>query len=196
MKTIITLVAGLAASTTFAQDIALRPDDAVRLDQFDAHFGLATRQALAEGTPADVATLTAALQGRARGINPAGDWLCRTIKMGGGVPLVVYRNFQCRITENGDGSFTLEKLTGSQRMRGTFAATEEGRLVYAGVGYVGDAPAVDYADFPDETASGWVDPGQTVPQVGVFEITETDAARLMLPDPILESDFDLLVLSR
>jgi hypothetical protein len=63
------------------------------------------------------------------------------------------------------------------------------------VGYVDAGPATDYAGLPatDQTP---VEPGQTVAQVGLFEMTSGARARLLLPSPLLESGFDILSLTR
>ena len=54
---------------------------------------------------------------------------------------------------------------------------------------------MDYAGLPPDDQSP-VEPGQTHAQVGHFEQVSPDHARLMLPDPILESRFDILWLTR
>ena len=40
------------------------------------------------------------------------------------------------------------------------------------------------------------EPGQTHAQVGIFEQAGPNQARLLLPAPLLESDFDILWLTR
>ena len=182
----------LAAGAAPAQDV--RPADMERLAYTDEHFGRAMRQAMAGGTAADVESLRQALSGSATGgIDPAGDWTCRTIKIGGMAPLIVYGPFRCRIGTVEPGIWQIDKVTGSQRLSGRIEATQAG-LVYTGVGFVGDAPATDYAGLPDTPDP--VEPNQTYAQVGLLEMTSPDQGRLLLPAPILESRFDVLELTR
>ena len=186
------LILATLALPAAAQDV--RPADMERLAYLTEHFGTAMRQAMRGGTPEDVEALRQALSGAERGdVDPAGDWDCRTIKMGGIAPLAVYTPFRCRIAADGPGAWRIEKLTGSQRLSGRIEATQGG-TVYTGVGYVGDAPATDYAGLPDTQDP--VEPGQTHAQVGLVEMVSPDRGRILLPAPILESRFDVLELTR
>ena len=186
------LAMALAPLAAAAQD--LRPADVPRWTARDDILGEAVIGALAAGPDADLEVMIGALRGPAVIADPGGDWACRTIKIGGMAPLTAYGNFRCRITEIAPGVWQLEKLTGSQRMIGTFTQGPDG-LVYTGVGFVDGGPSQGYAAFPPDSQEP-VYPGQTVPQVGYFEQMGPDRARLMLPDPILESDFDILYLTR
>lgn len=167
--------------------------DQQRLADYHAAAGQALLEALAGGDPADVAVLAAVLQGDP--LSPdkawaamAGDWSCRTIKIGGLLPLTVYQPFRCRI--GADGS--LEKLTGSQRTRGRVLRRDD-RLIYLGTGFIaGDNPP-PYADLPPFSQGS--DP-QRVPEIGVVEIVDGNKGRVMFPDPHLESRFNILALSR
>ncbi|MCK0167545.1 DUF4893 domain-containing protein [Jannaschia sp. S6380] len=197
MRHVLALLAALLIGPAVQAD-ELRAPDVTRLTELDVAFGQALRQALAMGDSGDVAVLTGALTGPAMSIatiEPAGDWSCRTMKMGELLPLVVYRPFRCRIAPAGAGRWRIDKLTGSQRLAGHLQAATDGRVVYRGVGHVGDGPAVAYADLPpiDQTP---VEPNQTHAQVGLFEQMSRDRARLLLPAPILESGFDILYLTR
>lgn len=185
------LALALLAAPAAAQ--ALRPSDQARLDDFDATVAFALLGAFAEGPPGDVAVLASALRGQPTVADPAGDWSCRTLKLGGLLPLTAYPAFRCRVTEVSPGTWHLEKLTGSQRLDGTIRA-EEGRNLYTGVGFVDGGPAGTYADMPE--ADEAVEPGQTFPQVGLFEIAAPDQARLFLPRPFFESALDILWLYR
>ncbi|CAM4303135.1 DUF4893 domain-containing protein [Palleronia rufa] len=185
------LAVWIAAPAVAAPDI--RAADLDRLQRFDEAAGAAILGALAGGATGDVAILTDALSGTAQPPAPDGDWACRTIKMGGITDLVVYTPFRCRIVQLSATEWRFEKLTGSQLTRGTIAF-HEGRAIYRGVGYVKGGPAYDYADLP--AGSDPIEPGQTVPEVAVFEQTGPDRARLLFPYPVLESRFDILVLTR
>ena len=191
MPRLLLLAALLLAAPLCAQEV--RPADAPRLEAFNAALGRALAQALAGGAPEDVALLTAALAGEPGAPDPAGDWSCRTLKLGGLLPLVAYAPFRCRIEETAPGAWTLEKLSGSQRLRGTIRL-EDGRALYTGVGFVEGGPAAAYEDLPEDQAP--VERGQTHAQVGLFEQAGPDQARLLLPRPLLESDFDILWLTR
>lgn len=172
----------------------MRADDLRRLNDIDRSYGEALRQAMAGADPGDLDQLLAALRGQPMAAGEAraaitGDWSCQMMKVGGGLPLVVYSPFACRA--DGEGSF--EKLTGSQRTSGGLHDWD-GRLIYLGTGYVSDSGPLPYADLPEE-----VDPGadpQLMPEVGLVEMTGADAGRIIFPDPYLESRMNVLVLRR
>ncbi len=192
MKGIVVALACLWALPAVAEPM-IRPPDEARLDGFEAALGASLRNALAEGAAEDVRTLVSALTGMPGEFPPEGAWSCRTIKLGGAPALTVYGNFRCRI-EAADGGWRIVKETGSQRLDGRILR-EDDQWIYLGVGFVDGGPATDYAGLPatDQTP---VEPGQTVAQVGIFEMTGPGRARLLLPAPILESGFDILSLTR
>ena len=117
------------------------------------------------------------------------------MKLGGLTDITAYRNFKCTISQTGEGVWSFEKTTGSQRAKGTIRLSDAGAL-YTGVGFVGDAPSMAYDELPpdDNTPTGGAD--QTVAVVGWFEQMDANRARLMQPDPVLESEFDILYLTR
>ncbi|KNG95212.1 DUF4893 domain-containing protein [Pseudaestuariivita atlantica] len=180
------------ATPALAQD--LRPADIPRYERNDLLLGNALRGALNNGAPSDVALLVEAMRGGPGPVSPVGDWKCRTMKLGDILPLVVYGNFRCRITEVERGHWRLEKLTGSQRTSGDLWETE-GAVEYYGVGYVLNGPSASYDTLPPESQEP-VNPGQTVAVIGFFEQMGENRARLLQPDPILESDYDILYLTR
>lgn len=178
-----------------AQEI--RPDDQARLDQVDAALGRALRQVLATGSDEEVVAATNALRGPALPADPAlaagmtGDWQCSMVKIGGNMALVAYPPFRCRI-EARNGALHFDKLTGSQRTSGTFHA-KDGRWIYLGSTFVqGEAPR-RYDDFPAEIDT---QAGETLPDVGVLEVTGEGQARLILPLPYRESILNVLLLTR
>ena len=182
----------LLLATSWAETM-LRPADSARLDNLDAASGNAVMQALAASEAKDVTALTRALSGEpqvAFSADLQGDWSCRTIKLGGISPLVVYSPFKCRFTAT-DRGFAFEKLTGSQLTRGEITL-RDGRAVYAGVGYVNGETAPDYADLPEDFSSG----GKVQSDVAVFQRISSTRARLLFPFPAVESDFDILELTR
>jgi hypothetical protein len=186
------LLALQLATPVAAQDI--RPADRDRLAAYDESLGRALAGTLAAGSPQEVDLLTAALAGVPGPLDPEGEWSCRTLKLGGLLPIAAYPSFRCRITALGPGEWRLEKLTGSQRLIGTIQEYPSEAL-YLGVGFVGDRPAVPYEDLPPDDQTP-VEPGQTHAQVGLFQQAGPGQARLLLPQPLLESEFDLLWLTR
>ncbi|QFT59026.1 hypothetical protein FIU94_09320 [Sulfitobacter sp. THAF37] len=194
IRPLLTTLALLIWAAPAAAQVDLRPTDAARLDRFDASAGRAILQALAGGAPGDVAALATALSGTpqvAFDETLSGDWSCRTMKLGGISALVVYTDFKCRFSLRADGSFAFEKLTGSQLTRGTITF-REGRAVYVGVGYVSEEDPAAYADLPADFTSD----GRVQTDVAVFERVSPTRARLMFPAPAVESDFDILELTR
>ncbi len=174
-----------------AQD--MRPQEAARLADFDAIAGVALIGALAEGSRGDVDLLQEAMAGvplPALQTTLAGDWSCRTFKLGGLLPLVAYAAFECRITPDG-ARFVFEKLSGSQRTSGTIQIID-GQMIYLGVGTVNDAPQRAYADLHP----AFIGNGDVQPQVGIVEQSGPNSARILFPAPIVESDFDVLWLTR
>lgn len=186
------LTAVLLGQAAVAQ-VDLRAYDAARLDRFTQTAGAALLQALASGAADDVAALTTALGGApqvALAQDLAGDWQCRTMKLGGMTNLVVYTQFKCRFTLQSDG-VAFEKLTGSQRTKGVITY-RDGRAVYVGMGFVADATPPDYGDLP----ATFVSDGRIQTNVALFERVSPTRARLMFPAPAVESDFDILELTR
>lgn len=185
------LVATLFAGAAGAQDI--RPQERARLDRFERLAGTALMEGMAGGSAADVAQLVTALSGTpqvAFDASLAGDWRCRTIKLGGLTRLVVYTNFKCRMTLDNTG-VAFEKLTGSQRTSGRIEM-REGRAIYLGVGYSSTEAPQDYGQLaPDFEGTATV-----YPDVAVFERISATRARLIFPAPVNESDLDILELTR
>jgi hypothetical protein len=180
----IMVAAPALAEGSFPNDLS--PFDQRRLERFDAARAEAIAAARAGGKPADVAVLNGVLRGGAVTLAPAqmaGEWRCRTLKLGGNLPLTVYADFKCRITDDGAG-LRLEKLTGSQRTAGTFYDTAGKRLGYAGAEAWGEEKPLRYGlDLQRD-------------QVGYLVPVAPDRLRLELPLPMRESRFDILELRR
>lgn len=186
------IAAALLASPAMAQD-SMRAQERVRLDAYHDHAGRALLEAMSGGTLGNIDLLQEALDGvplAPLATTLAGDWDCRTIKLGGITPLVVYAPFKCRFTPDG-ANFTFEKLTGSQRTIGQ-VTLQNRTMVYLGVGFVEDAEPVAYADLPTEDTGD----GTIQPQVAVIEQVSPTSARMMFPAPVNESLFDVLYLTR
>ena len=193
MKGRLLALALICAALPATAQQTLRPQEQSRLERFDQTAGRAMLQAFQTGSPAEVDALTRALSGTAQvafdeGLG--GEWSCRTMKLGGLTGLVVYSPFKCRLTFQGDG-YLFEKLSGSERTRGVISL-RDGRAIYAGVGYVAGKTPPDYADL----AADFAGDGEIQPDIAVFERVSNQRARLMFPAPVVESDFDILELTR
>lgn len=108
-----------------------------------------------------------------------GAYDCRTIKMGGISPLVVYDYFDCQIS---NGGTTIEKTSGSQRFTGTLTPTFQG-LFYQGTQHYNNDPVPAYTD------------GSDMNQVGcLYQVRDEAVYRLELPFPKFESTHDVIEL--
>lgn len=150
-----------------------------------ARLDEARAQGLAEsgGTASDV------LNAPVTGGSVAGDWRCRTIKLGGMTPSRVYGWFRCRIVDRG-GVLAFEKVSGTQRMAGLLYPEGEG-YVYLGASWVKGEPPHRYSG--NEASLG----AHATPddQVGVLHATAA-GARIEMPFPVQESTFDVIELRR
>jgi hypothetical protein len=121
----------------------------------------------------------------------AGHWRCRTIKLGGMTPSVVYSWFSCRISDRG-GHLFFEKTSGSQRTAGWLYPNGDGTFVYLGAtsmnserphAYSGNGASAGAQATPDD-------------QIGVLSSIGEGHARIELPYPVQESTFDVIELKR
>lgn len=179
------LVVGPAlAEGSFPDDLSAF--DQGRLERFDNARREAIAAARARGKPADIAVLNQVLKGNAVSLpaaRMAGEWQCRTLKLGGTPPLTVYADFKCRITDDAEG-LRLDKLTGSQRTSGIFYDIPGRRLGYAGAeAWANERPLRYGQDMQRD-------------QVGYLVPLSPDRMRLELPLPMRESRFDILELRR
>ena len=182
-------VVGCAASASADGEIdrIITAADKARLADFDRVRAEAIAEARKGGTPHDVATLDAVLAGStlafAEGFDFTGDWRCRTVKLGGNLPLTVYGWFKCRINDDGSG-WKLEKLTGSQRTGGAFYTDSDTRLTYLGALHYGNETPKRYGSDPDRN------------QVAYVVRAGEGRVRLEFPLPKYESKLDILELRR
>lgn len=185
----VALILSLLATPLAAQ--SLRPEDQVRLQDFDASFGRGVQAALASGAEEDVARLVNVLRGQARPpreTDLTGAWNCRVMKLGGDVALVIYSPFPCEVA---DGRF--RKTGGSQLTEGTLTVDAR-RMLYLGVGFAqGETPPA-YDALPPITDPR--DVPQLLPQVALVEQTGPDMARMLFPAPFVESEFDIIEMTR
>jgi hypothetical protein len=120
-----------------------------------------------------------------------GIWRCRTIKLGGMTPDVIYSWFKCRIGGR-DGRLTFEKLTGSQRSYGTLYPDTSGGYVYLGASSVANEPRHFYSGSGASVGA----PGTPDDQIGLLLATGAKSARIEFPYPVQESTFDVIELKR
>lgn len=165
----------------------LKEEDGKRLDAYEAARASALHEARAGGDKADLEVLEEVLKGEPlsvrSGFDPRGDWRCRTIKVGGLLPLVVYGWFKCRITDDGSG-WRLEKVTGSQRVTGRFFDDGETSMIFVGAGHYDYEKPRAYGDDPEQDDVAYV-----------FRPAK-NRLRLELPLPKHESKLDILDLRR
>lgn len=188
------IAAGLALIATSAQagwqDDAT-PFDANRLAKLDQARAQGLSEAQAGG---DMDTIRAVLDPAAQALSEealAGHWRCRTIKLGGLTPDIVYGWFACRISRK-DGNLHFEKLTGSQRLSGRLYPDDTGGYVFLGAWNVKGEPFHHYSG--NHASAGAVATPDDA--VGVFSATGPDHARIELPYPVQESTFDVIELKR
>jgi hypothetical protein len=120
-----------------------------------------------------------------------GDWRCRSIKLGGMTPDIVYSWFRCRIGQRGDRLY-FSKLNGTQRLNGILYPHETGGFVLLGAlsakdepphRYSGNGPSAGAGSTPDDA-------------IGLLESTGRSSARIEFPYPVQESTFDIIELKR
>lgn len=181
---VLTASAGVAHADGAVQKL-MTPADKARLEKYDDTRKEAL-QGAETGAPADVATLDQMLAKPLLSVpdfDMAGNWQCRTIKVGGEVPLVIYGWFKCRVDDDGSG-WQLEKLTGSQRTKGRFYDDGEKRSIYLGSGFIaGDRPKA-YASGPETDQIGYA-----------FRSGPTEW-RIEFPAPKYESKLDIIEFRR
>jgi hypothetical protein len=119
-------------------------------------------------------------------VAPAGDYLCRTIKLGGqneALPdWAVYPQYRCRIRESG-GRLTFARLGGSQRPVGSLYPGGMRRMIFLGSMAVGDErQALPYSGDADRDMAG------------ILERIGDNRWRLVFPRPTFESIIDVVEL--
>lgn len=121
-----------------------------------------------------------------RAMPPAGDYKCRTFKLGGQRPemrdFIAYPWFNCRIGGESElQSFT--KLDGSQRPMGKIYAETDTRVIFLGALELGD-----------ETIPLTYGQDRKRDMAGYIERIGTSRWRLVLPWPTFESQIDVIEL--
>jgi len=168
-------------------DARMTAADKARLAAYAATRAEAIAEAKSGGSPADIAVLEKIIATQPMslrdGFDPTGKWKCRTIKLGGMLPLTIYDWFDCRITDDGSGWY-LVKTSGSQRTSGRFYDDGDSRLVYLGaLNYSREKP-IDYGKDAERD------------QVSYVFRTGPEELRMEFPAPKFESRLDILELKR
>lgn len=120
-----------------------------------------------------------------------GTWRCRTIKLGGMAPVVIYDWFTCRIGEE-HGHPYFEKQSGTQHFGGSLYPHESGGFVFlGGMNWSKDKQAFYSSGRPSLGAD-------TTPSdaVGLLSSIGPNVARIEFPYPAQESTFDVIELRR
>lgn len=182
---LLVLPASQALATGEIQNL-ITTSDSQRLEKYDETRKAALAEAKAGGAAEDVAVLDKiiAREPIAFGdFDMTGKWQCRTVKVGGLVPVVTYGWFKCRVTDDGSG-WMLEKISGSQRTKGRFFTDSDTRLTYLGSFYVAGESPKKYGSGPEKD------------QVGYTFRTGPNEWRIEFPAPHYESKLDILEFRR
>jgi hypothetical protein len=164
--------------------------DRDRYNRLDAAWSLALEQARRQRGSGDLASTGALIDpdaARPDVTPPAGDYRCRTVKLGSqggeeGLGYVVYGWFACRIEQTPHG-LKFSKLTGSQRPAGLLFPENDRRMVMLGsLALADEPPANSYGQRPDRDL------------VAVLERIGERRWRLAIPWPQAESNLDLIEL--
>jgi hypothetical protein len=185
------LLVGTAANAGW-QDQASR-FDAQRLSRLDESRAKGLDEASRGATATDLAAIDSVLHAPVAAASLsglAGNWRCRTIKLGGITPDVIYTWFRCRISLR-HGAPYFEKLTGSQRTSG-FLYPQNGGFVYLGASSVTGEQPHRYSGNGAEAGAG----ATPDDQIGLLSLLADGRARLELPYPLQESTFDVIELKR
>lgn len=162
--------------------------DRSRIRNWYSSWETALADARAKGFGADVDREGVLLQPMAALPNPhlpAGDYRCRTVKVGaqrGALGYVAYDWFRCRVSAE-QGIFSLTKLTGSQRPIGLVFPDNLKRQIFLGTLELGDETLpVDYGS------------DRMRDMAGLVERIGDNRWRLVLPAPAYESLLDVIEL--
>jgi hypothetical protein len=167
--------------------------DAERLSRLDEARAKGVQEAQG-ASEKDLAAARAVLNRNSRAVSLAslkGTWRCRTIKLGGMAPVVIYDWFTCRIGEE-HGHPYFEKQTGTQHLGGSLYPHESGGFVFlGGTNWSKDEQAF-YSS--ERTSLG----AETTPSdaVGLLSSIGPNVARIEFPYPAQESTFDVIELRR
>jgi hypothetical protein len=171
--------------------------DAQRLSRLDESRAKGLAEASRGAPAADLAAIRSVLDAPAVEASAStieGVWRCRTIKLGGITPDVIYSWFRCRISSKGGAPF-FEKLTGSQRTSGSLYP-QGGGFVYLGASYVTAYGPPEKPPHYSGTGAAVGAPATPDDQIGYLSLLADGRARIEFPYPLQESTFDVLELKR
>ena len=199
MQTLKALLAGLSLALCATAAQAGWQDTASAFDQqrfarIDEARAKALSEAQAGASVRDLSIIRAVMNARPRRASVSsllGNYRCRTIKLGGITPDVIYSWFRCRISMKGGGPY-LEKLTGSQYTNGYLYPNGDGSFVYLGGSSVIGEPRHAYSG-NGATVGAPVTPDD---QIGLLQQIGPGHLRLEFPFPLQESTMDVLELRR
>ena len=165
------------------------PPDRRRLREWRTAWVAALAEARAAGHGAELVREGALLEPDAAlpgARPPAGEYQCRTIKIGsqsqGGLDYIAYPAFTCRIRIE-EGLLSFAKLTGSQRPIGLLFEENDRRMIFLGTMQLGDERrALQYGR------------DRLRDMAGVVERIGERRWRLVLPYPHFESTLDVIEL--
>ena len=163
--------------------------DRLRIRNWYKSWEAALADARAKGHDADIAREGVLLQPLAALPNPhmpAGEYRCRTVKIGAGarseLGYVAYGWFRCRVSAE-QGIYSLTKVTGSQRPIGLVFPDNLKRQIFLGTLELGDETLpVDYGS------------DRMRDMAGLIERIGDNRWRLVLPAPAHESLLDVIEL--
>lgn len=164
--------------------------DRDRYNRIDAAWSLALQQARRQRGSGDLASTGELIDPgavRPSVIPPAGNYRCRTVKLGSqggedGLGYVVYSWFECRVEQTPAG-LKFSKLTGSQRPSGLLFPENDRQMVMLGsMALASEPPANSYGQRPDRDL------------IAVLERIGERRWRLVIPWPQNESNLDLIEL--
>ncbi len=166
-------------------------DDRRRLREWRSAFVEALAEARGSGDGGDIDAEGALLDPDAAQVGaalPAGDYRCRTIKLGsqGGSSLnyIAYPAFRCRVEPGEDGLMRFTKLTGSQRPVGRLFPERDGRTIFLGTMQLSDEREVlSYGRDRERNMAG------------IVERIGERRWRILFPYPHFESTLDVLELT-
>ena len=163
-----------AASAAAAQEplAPLKPADRTRIENLVTSRDNGLKLA-APGKPDELRAVTELLAAPSLPLEAAkldGKWRCRSIQLGGIIPLTTNPFYECRIVRE-RGALFLEKITGGTRRKARLASLDERRLLLYGAYRAAGDPAQPYGtdDYRDE--------------VGVLERIGPRRLRVELPEP-------------
>lgn len=171
-----------AVCTTAGLDFSV--DDIERLDHLSTSRENGLVGALRAESLADRTLVADLFSQSPKNVKPeqlVGAYQCRTIKLGGLLPLNVYGWFKCEITNN-DNGLTLTKTSGSQNFSGTLTASENAFTYRGAQVYSYEEQGRAYGDDPERNQAGCL---------SVLDIARGHLI-LELPEPRVESDHNVI----